>query len=248
MPAALRRGERDELRMARSSDGYGFRAPRCARPRNDKGVSFSFVLETVLKPASLLPSRPARGCFRRCLVAGRHRRARVWLATAGLGRGGGLKERGPQGLRSEGLMRCPDCGGHVPWSRVLTVCRDRRGCQARPRETGSRPSSPGRTSGRFCASWVRPRDAVSIRCLPAGEVRAQALEVLGRQPSLVAPKRGTRDQSRRGAGRCRSEAGRPACLLPPGPQPGSTAPRAPSSFKRTRKSEGPNPRASRAAG
>ena len=78
-------------------------------------------------------------------------------------------------------MRCPDRGGHVPWSRVLTVDRDRRGCQARPREAGSRPSSPGRTSGRFCALRVRPRDAVSIRGPLPREVRAQALEALIQQ-------------------------------------------------------------------
>ena len=159
-----------------------------------------------------------------CLLAPRPAPARgasggVWL-QGGIGeRGFGWRQldlseavvRGARGSSSAGLMRCPGRGGHVPWSRVLTDDRDRRGCQARPREAGSRPSSPGRTSGRFCASPVRPRDAVSIRCLPTGEVRAQALEALGRQPSLVAPKRGTRDQRHRGARRGRPHAG-PACL------------------------------------
>jgi hypothetical protein len=42
------------------------------------------------------------------------------------------------------------------------------------------------------------------------------LEALGRQPSLVAPKRGTRDQRRRGARCGRPTRGRPACLLSPG--------------------------------
>src|SRR5215207_6966148 len=129
-------------------------------------------------------------------------------------------------------MRCPGRGGHVPWSRVLTVYRDRRGCQARPREAGSRPSSPGRTSGRFCASWVRPRDAVSIRGRLPREVRAQALEALGRRPSLVAPKRGTRDQSHRGARRGRPHAG-PACLPVSARPRGRGRPRlAPPSFSR----------------
>jgi hypothetical protein len=142
-------------------------------------------------------------------------------------------------------MWCPGRGGHVPWSRVLTVDRDRRGCQARPRKAGSRPSSPGRTSGRFCALRVRPRDAVSIRGPLPREVRAQALEVLGRQPSLVAPKRGTRDQRHCGARRGRPHAGT-ACLpvFRPASRPGPTAPRAPSFFSRgraKRRAKSPSP-------
>jgi hypothetical protein len=59
---------------------------------------FRFVLD--LDPALCLfgPVPPSKGCFRRCLVAGRHRRARVWLATAGLARGGGLRSEGRRRL------------------------------------------------------------------------------------------------------------------------------------------------------
>ena len=174
------------------------------------GLSPNRALDNVPCLCLFVAVPPGKGCFRRCLVAGRHRRARVRLATVGPSEAVVLRSEAER-WRPEGLMRCPGRGGHVPWSRVLTDDRDRRGCQARPREAGSRPSSPGRTSGRFCASWVRPRDAVSIRGRLPREVRAQALEALGRQPSLVAPKRGTRDQRHCGARRGRPHAGT-ACL------------------------------------
>ncbi len=194
-------------------------------------------------------SRPARGAS-----------GGVWL-QGGIGeRGFGWRQpdlreavvRGAKGREVQapkGLMRCPDRGGHVPRSRVLTDDRDRRGCQARPREAGSRPSSPGGPRAGSAPRGFVPGMRFRSEVNPPGEVRAQALEALGRQPSLehrsAGP--GTKATAVRGAAGPRG-AGLPACF-PPGLAAGADrASRPLFLFKRKRRSEGPNPRAERLRG
>ncbi len=248
-------------------------AARESRPRTDTGAAQT--AERIRHPPAersedprmtdlgLSPNRALDNVPRLCLLApippGKGASGGVWLQGGIAEDGLGWRQLGPseavvlrseaERWRSEGLMRCPGRGGHVPWSRVLTDDRDRRGCQARPREAGSRPSSPGRTSGRFCASWVRPRDAVSIRGRLPREVRAQALEALGRQPSLEHRSAGPGIKGTAVRGAADLTRGRPACLFSARPR-GRGRPRLapPSFFKRTRRSEGPSPRAFRAAG
>ena len=158
-----------------------------------------------------------------------------------------VREQRPTRPEFEGLMRCPDRGGHVPWFRVLTDDRDRRGCQARPREAGSRPSSPGRTSGRFCASWVFPGMRFQSEAHCRERSARKRLNVLGRQPSLehrsAGP--GIKGTAVRGAAGPRGD-GLPACFRPAS-RPGSTAPRAPS-FLEEAQSLTAYPRAARLRG
>ena len=134
-----------------------------AEARDDKGDRFSFGLDNSPEKRFFVAVRPGKGCFRRCLVAGRHRRARVRLATAGLARGGGPRSEGPRGSSSEGADAVSGSRGSRP---AVQGPYRRPGSAWLPgasREAGSRPSSPGRTSGRFCASrplcpWVAVPD------------------------------------------------------------------------------------------
>jgi hypothetical protein len=117
-------------------------------------------------------------------------------------------------------------------------------CQARPREAGSRPSSPGRTSGRFCASWPsRPRcgfDPMSPAWRGPREMRLRSSG--GSPPSSTEAR--DHGPKHRGARRGRPSRGRPACLalFPPGLAAGADRASRPLFLsKRTRKAKGHAP-------
>ena len=192
--------------------------------------------------AYLSPSRPARvlpevsGCRSASAsegLAGDSRiRARRWS-----------KERRPRGLK----LRRADAVSGSRGSRPVVQGPYRRPGSARLPGASPGGGVPSVLSGADLGPVLRlaafvPSERFQIEVNPAGEVRAQALKALGRQPSLVAPKRGTRDQRRRGARRGRPHAGT-ACLPVSARPRGRGRPRlAPPLFiKRTRKANGQTP-------
>jgi hypothetical protein len=168
-------------------------------------------LTMVLRYACLLPSRPAKGAS-----------GGVWLQ-------GGIAERGfgwrQLGLSEAVVLRSETERSKLRWADAVSGRGESRPrvqgpyrrsglarlCQARPREAGSRPSSPGRTSGRFCASWPsRPRCGSDPEAHRERGPREMRLRSSGGSPPSSTE---ARDQGpkHRGARRGRPHAGT-ACL------------------------------------
>jgi hypothetical protein len=193
------------------------------------GLSPNRTLDNVLALCSLTPVPPGKGCFRRCLVAGRHRRARVGRRRPGLREAVVLRRSRPQRLK---LHRADAVSGS-------------RG--SRPVVQGSyrRPGSarlPGASPGGGVPSVLSGADLGPVLRLAAlcpwsgsgSEVNRlersarKRLRRSGGSPPSQSRSAGPGDQRHRGARRGRLYAGT-ACLpvFRPASRPGPTAPRAP---------------------